>query len=225
MPQSQTVQIGDIQSALATEMNTLSNNLNAGLSLMMEDKATFIAFAQSGAFSADSAPSLINDTATLGLGLRTFVISTALSSNYYQGMMWQNGGSATNFLQHGTIDEYCNPGNGKPSPCFVNETNPTTYMRLGLQGKRGGDTATPLMDKIINNGWSTTEALFGCSVSCAANGNAGKSVLNYNPDGTLDLNCTSQMTMCETSPTRICPTALINGGCPIRWCVSEVAVS
>ena len=192
----------------------------------MADKASFIGFAQSGAFSADSAPSLVNDTASLGLALRTFVVSTALSSNYYQGMIWENGADATNFLQHGTISEYCNPGGGKPSPCFVNGTNPTAYMRLGLQGKRGGDKATPLMDQIINNGWSTTEALFGCSFNCAAGGNAGKgSVINFNPDGSLDLNCTSQLTMCETSPTRICPSALINGGCPIRWCVSEVAVS
>ena len=190
----------------------------------MEDKASFIGFVKSGAFSADSAPSLVNDTASLGLALRTFIVSTALSSNNYQGMLWDNGADATNFLQSGTIEGYCNPGQGKPSPCYVNGTNPTTYMRLGLQGKRGRDTATPLMDQIINSGWTTTEALFGGSFQCAASGNFGQSVINYNPDGSLDLSCISQLIECTTSPTRVCPTGLINGGCPIRWCVSEVAV-
>ncbi len=206
-------------------MTSLSNNLNAALSLMMDDKASFVGFVQSGGFSGDTVPSLVNDTATLGLALRTFVVSTALSNNNYQGMIWENGPGATNFLQHGTIDGYCNPGGGKPSPCFVNGTNPTAYMRLGLQGKRGGDTATPLMDQIINNGWSTTEALFGCGFNCGASGNLGSgSLIKFGADGSLDLNCTSQLTMCETSPTRICPSPLINGACPIRWCVSEVAV-
>lgn len=207
-------------------MTSLSGNLNAGLGLLMKDKASFAAFASSGAFSGDTAPSLVNDTATLGLALRTYVVSTALVNNNYQGMIWENGGGATNFLQHGTIDGYCNPGGGKPSPCFVNGTNPTAYMRLGLQGKRGKDTATPLMDQIINNGWSTTEALFGCGFNCGASGNYGSgSAITFGADGSLDLNCTSQLKMCNTSPTRICPSPLINGGCPISWCVSEVAVS
>lgn len=187
----------------------------------MSDIPSFIAFVNAGYFSGDSAPSLTNDTDVMGLALRTYVISSALSQNSFQGMLFTDGSSA--FLGSGTIDQYCQKN---PNACYTNTTSGVTY-RIGLQGVRGGDTGLPIMNALAQNQWTAPSALFDGAFQCAANGNFGESVVNYNADGSLDLSCMSQLVECSTNENSknsagTCPSGLVNGGCPIRWCVSQV---
>ena len=190
----------------------------------MGDAKSFAAFASSGYFSGDNASSLTNDTNIIGLGLRTYIVSTALSQNNYEGMYF-NDSANTGSLSSGTIADYCG---ANPFACYQNGSD---YFRLGLQGKRG-DESTKMMQTIVQqNNWTTADLLFGGAFKCAASGNFGNSVINYNPDGSLDLSCMSQMKECSTDegphPTQTtnCPVNLVNGGCPISWCVSKAGVS
>ena len=78
---SQMVQIGDLAGKLASTDSEVSDMINEGLELLMTDVPSFINFASTGAWSGGNTYSLPGTVKGLDLGLKTFLVSTAMSQN------------------------------------------------------------------------------------------------------------------------------------------------
>ena len=78
---SQLVQIGDLAGTLGKVDSEVSDMINGGLELLMTDVPSFVSFASTGAWSEGTPYSLPNTVNGLDLGLKTFLVSTAMGKN------------------------------------------------------------------------------------------------------------------------------------------------
>ena len=78
---SQIVQIGDLAGTLGSIDSEVSDMINGSLELLMTDVPSFISFASTVAGSGGIAYSLPDTVKGLDLGLKTFLVSTAISQN------------------------------------------------------------------------------------------------------------------------------------------------
>ncbi|MCJ1460673.1 hypothetical protein MMC28_011055 [Mycoblastus sanguinarius] len=167
---TQTYQIDALQQQLLDNTDLISNQINSGLVELMTNQQAFVAFASSGNFSGNADISVANDTTTLGLGLRTLIVSTALSQNHYQGIV------------NPTSIRSCNPDD---DTCYTNSTTGLAFS-LGDPQDHHGPTWTnaPLMTDILTNTSVTAQSLFQNSFQCASAGNFGTGVISWGRAGT-----------------------------------------
>ena len=78
---SQLVQIGDLAETLGKVDSQVGDMIDAGLQLLMSDVPSFVSFASTGAWSGGTPYSLPNTVQGLDLGLKTFLVSTAMGKN------------------------------------------------------------------------------------------------------------------------------------------------
>ena len=72
------MQIGDLQSKLGSINSDLSDRLQSGLEIFMSDVGAFTSFASQGSFSGQLIPSLPNETEILNIGLKPYILTTAM---------------------------------------------------------------------------------------------------------------------------------------------------
>ena len=75
------IQIGNLAGTLGSIDSEVSDMINGGLELLMSDVPSFISFASTGAWSGGNNNSLPDTVKGLDLGLKTFLVSTAMSQN------------------------------------------------------------------------------------------------------------------------------------------------
>ena len=78
---TQTVQIGDLATTLGQYDSDVGDMINEGMKLLMTDVPSFTQFASTGAWSSGTPFSLPSTVNGLDLGLKTFLVSTAMSKN------------------------------------------------------------------------------------------------------------------------------------------------
>ncbi|KAL2038857.1 hypothetical protein N7G274_008379 [Stereocaulon virgatum] len=108
---SQVVQISALSTEMATIIQTVQNNLNRTLVLVMADSSGFLAFVSQGDFS-ESAPSLPDQTNYLLYAFNTYIIPQALKGNNGYGVY----GQETDTHALATI------GSGTPSDLSIADT-------------------------------------------------------------------------------------------------------
>ena len=80
-------QMASLSDDLGNLDSSIRARINAGLELVQTDVPTFLAFAAGGQFSMPSPPSIDKETAGLEAALKTYLVSKALDSNNYMGII------------------------------------------------------------------------------------------------------------------------------------------
>ena len=199
---SQVIQISQLSTHLGTLSTQVSNNLNAGLTVVESDLDSFLAFASTGVFSANLALSVPKQQTGLELAFNLYLVSTSLNSNAWHsaravGVNPQtiNGKSST---ESGKINCASYDANGMCSYWYYSPATSTAYTLVNAGSVAKWTDPSPLLSTIFANGWTTGTALFDQAEACAAAGNEGKGVINVDgPDGKLDLSCLSQLKTCS----------------------------
>lgn len=101
--------------SLSDDLRTLDSSIrariNAGLQLVQTDVPIFLAFAAGGQFSMLSPPSIYKQTAGLEEALKTYLVSKALDSNNYMGIISIGSNKVIAESSHGrcTVDlpDFC----------------------------------------------------------------------------------------------------------------------
>ena len=75
------MQIGDLASMLGQVDGQAGDMINAGLNLLMTDVPSFVKFASTGGWSGGTPYSLPATVKGIDLGLKTFLVSTAMGKN------------------------------------------------------------------------------------------------------------------------------------------------
>ncbi|MCJ1480456.1 hypothetical protein MMC06_000611 [Schaereria dolodes] len=212
---TQNIQIGQLDTALANLTGNLSATINNGLMLVMSDMPTFIAFASGGTFSGNSTPSLPNGTAGLDYALRTYITTTAMSANGWRATA--HPGYTTKYeVMEDFGNIFCNSTEPSVNICgneayWSSATNTVYY----LTQDGGYQTPTPykLMTDIVVNEWADLENMFDAGYNCTATGRQGSNAVSFHEDGTLDLSCISQLKF-KIACGAPCPVQSLNGICP-----------
>ena len=221
---SQSIQIGALESELNHVTTNLSNMVDAGLRLIMSDMPSFVAFASTGAFSGSTSLSLPVTTQGLDLALRTYIVSNAMTQN-----KWKATGH-TNLTRDQV--QSSTPGSGGwactlgPNDICVGEYGGVFYSQDTMRAfslTTTGNTDTTglqLMNDIVKNGWSSLPFLFDGAYNCTAAGKFGTTPYSFGPNGIIDLSCMSQLQFCIACGAP-CPVDLIDGACPFPPCQKQ----
>lgn len=81
MTNSQSVQIGDLDSELSNPSDQLQNLINNGMGVTITDIPSFVGFAFAGTFSGSTSSSIPADAQGLDLALKTYVVSSGFAAN------------------------------------------------------------------------------------------------------------------------------------------------
>ena len=218
---SQLIQIGQINSEIGNINKDIGAMLNSALELLMRDIPTFVSFVQDGHFSDDSYISLPKTAAGLDMALKTFITSTAMS---------KNGWSAFPLLHYSReeIPGYgsCTFGPENYDICSRPDQTYVSYVYSNVSGNayqlmHGSANTSALLHRIVRDDWSTLVALFDGAFNCTSSGNAASDQpFSIKVDGTIDLSCVSQLSMCGGCGDDACMVPLINGKCPMSNCPS-----
>lgn len=210
---SEMVQIGDLQSKLGTVKGDLSASLQSGLTMLMSDVGAFTSFASQGSFSGNVIPSLPNETETLNVGLKAFILTTAMDHNewsVYWGPAFTDGLVNTAQSQadtfgctiesNGVCDVPKGKGkNGQPQG-WAEWTSTVTNRSFSPQkyfakGSSSGPSSSAVMSAITSNTWGTLPLVFDASYNCSQmHAPAARSpAISMTNDGTLDYSCLGQL--------------------------------
>ena len=209
---SETVQIGDLQSKLGSVDSDLSDRLQSGLQMLMSDVGAFTGFASQGSFSGQVIPSLPNETETLNIGLKTFILTTAMDHNewsVYWGPSFTDGllntaqSQADNFgctiEPNGVCDTPTGKGkSGQPkgwAEWSSTVTNRSFSPQKYFAKSSAGPSSSAVMSAITSNQWSTLPLVFDGSYNCSqVHAPADRTpVISANGDGSLDFSCLGQL--------------------------------
>ncbi|KAI4266508.1 MAG: hypothetical protein LQ337_008780 [Flavoplaca oasis] len=180
--ESQQYQVAELSSMLREQVNSTSNTLEAGLTLVMSDPLAFKAFTSSGAFAVDFGkfPSLNAIKKQLLLALQTYLVSVALSGNGWDVAIIPgtdprgitNGSTpvprwATTScsLCSGWTDLKCPEYdiNGQCNRWWYSVSQNTAYT-LG-NGKL--EDPSEMLATIFSKGWTTPQLLFENAAACS----------------------------------------------------------
>ena len=238
---SQIVQIGNLQSALGSVNDDLSNRINAGLQAIMSDVPSFLGFASNGSFSGSNTLSLETQTQDLDIGFKTYLLTTAMSQNSWRGS-WTN-------LELSTPPPYSNGavtigppnttqssqssffgcdfqsngiclGNGKVSThpkSWAEWPSPQTNRAWVMDQccHKNTPTSADLTQMILKNGWGNLGTIFdggyNCTAAAGSRSNGGKPVVSISDKGVLDMSCVSQLPIIYGC-NQPCPVPPSNGG-------------
>ena len=78
---SQSIQIGDLDSELGNPSDRLQNLINNGMGMTITDIPPFVGFACASTFSGSTSSSILAGSQGLDLALKTYVISSAFAAN------------------------------------------------------------------------------------------------------------------------------------------------
>ena len=198
----------------------LESRMNAGLHEVMYNKTLFALFASSGLFSGADSPSIPDDQDTLLVGFKTFLITKAMSANKWFSRVSPGLESMPDQIN----GCWATAADGT---CFW---NPDSKLQYTIWNTDHINLVKQLSTDIVQKGWSNYPLMFQGSVDCSAMGgyNDGAKMINFKPDGTLDLSCFAQLDTCvdwwatdhagQDYTQAPCIVNPIRGWCPIRTC-------
>ncbi|KAI4203903.1 MAG: hypothetical protein LQ350_001525 [Teloschistes chrysophthalmus] len=227
---SQEIQMADLHIQLSNITGQMSDMMDQGVRLLMNDIGSFVEYADNGRYSG---PNVTNTGEGTGLTVPsgTDDVAYALKTYLLSYSMWQNRWYATfdpgPFTSKADVEKrkYCKFGDGS-SYCqyydgISRQATTTVFYwsqislrvyTLKCDGPKNAKHPGEMIDTIIHYGWAPLEVLFDGGFNCTAEGRAGSSSVNFNFDGTLDLACVSQLPI-YLNCGDMCPTALVNNSC------------
>ena len=200
---SQTEQIANLDSYLSQIDQNFTTQITAGLYTVMSDVPSFNGFAAHGLFSGPNAFSLPASSTSLALGLRTFILSTAMSANKWVafpilGMTRADVASPVSGYDctFGRND-ICTPNHDGGNPIFYSADTAIAYS-LTLSG--AGPNGTDFLNEIVDKEWSDLEVLFDGAYNCsrAPGGSGIGKPLDLFNGSALNLACLSQLKIGES---------------------------
>ena len=199
---SQSEQIANLDSYLSQIDQNFTTHITAGLATIMTDVPSFNGFASHGVFSGPNALSLPASSTSLALGLRTFILSTAMSANNWaahpiQGMTKADVASpVSGYDCTFGANNICTPNPDGGPPIFYSDATTIAYS-LTLSGP--GPNATEFMNEIVNKQWSDLESLFDGAFNCsrAPGGSGIGKPLDLFNGSAVNLACLSQLDIKE----------------------------
>ncbi|KAL8693084.1 MAG: hypothetical protein Q9218_002008 [Villophora microphyllina] len=227
---SQEVQTADLHIQLSNITGQMSQMIDNGVRLLMNDIGTFAEYADNGRYSG---PNVTNTGEGTGLTVPsgTDAVAYALKTYLLSYSMWQNRWYATfdsgPFVSQADVEKrkYCTydpAGNycrvfdvvtkAKTGTVFYWSQISQRVYTLACDGPKNAKDPGDMIDTILNYSWAPLEVLFDGGYNCTAEGRAGSSAVNFNFDGTLDLACVSQLPI-YLNCGDMCPTALVNNTC------------
>ena len=199
---SQSEQLANLDGSLWQLDQNFTTQITAGLSTIMTDVPSFNGFASNGLFSGPNNLSLPASSDLLALGLRTFILSSAMSANKWtafpiQGMTKADVASPVSgydctFGPH----DICTPNHDGGAPIFYSGATAIAYS-LTLSG--AGPNGTDFLNEIVEKQWSDLESLFDGAYNCSrapGGGGIGKPLDLFNGSA-LSLACLSQLKIGE----------------------------
>ncbi|KAL8756713.1 MAG: hypothetical protein Q9199_002759 [Rusavskia elegans] len=212
---SQSIQISNLESDLSLGADQLADIANRGLEFIMSDMPSFIAFAQSGAFSGEKTIALPDQSFEVTLALKTYILTTAMTANkwkahalpYSKEQIPQN--SACTFDSNNICGEYT----------YYSDATQRVYTltRNGYTGVRPNE----LMNDIIDKKWADLALMFDGAYECTVAGRMGQDPFaNFGVGGDFSTACVSQLNFCIACGIP-CPVPEIEGVCPFGRCVDD----
>ena len=194
---SQSEQLAKLDSFLSQIDQEFTTQITSGLYIIMSDVPSFNGFASSGEFSGPNSLSLPMDSESLALGLRTFILTSAMSANKWSAYsiddvtMADVASSVSGYDCTFDANNICTNSDGRPAIFYSNST--ARAYSLILTGA-GPDPAT-FMNDIVSRDWSNLELLFDGAYNCSvATGGSGiGKPLNLFNGTTVNLACMSQL--------------------------------
>ncbi|KAI4175612.1 MAG: hypothetical protein LQ346_008050 [Caloplaca aetnensis] len=217
---SRTIQIGHLQTEVNNITVELSNTLSRGLSLLMTDVPTFVAFADNGRYSNNNPPIDLNEVKNdLAITLQTFLVSESLKQNRWYATP----------LGISTKEQYENLRDPPPM-CTVHGcstpsvTGDQVYWSAasGRQYRfiqEGGGPQGPgrILATIRSSNWANLPLLFGGAYNCTFFGQVDNpQLIHVNFDSTLDIGCISKLPMKFPCNSK-CLQLAADGSCPFPF--------
>ncbi|KAL8702501.1 MAG: hypothetical protein Q9201_004316, partial [Fulgogasparrea decipioides] len=227
---SQQIQSAELHIQLSNITNEMSQMMDGGVRLLMNDPGTFANYADNGRYSG---PNVTNTGEGTGLTVPsgTDAVAYALKTYLLSYAMWKNRWYATfdlgPFFNEGDVEKrkYCKfdsnknycvyqDAYGKTDDSQVFYWSAWTQRVYSLQCDGPANALKPseMIDTILSYGWAPLNVLFDGGYNCTAEGRAGSSAVNFNFDGKLDLACVSQLPI-YLQCGDMCPTPLKNNTC------------
>ena len=203
---SQPEQLANLDSYLSQVDQNFTTQITQGLYTIMSDVPSFNGFASSGQFSGPNNLSLPADSDILALGLRTFIISSAMSANKWSAVTSEDLTMAdVESSVPGAHGFGCTFGSN--NICTNSRTSTTVFYsnstarayQVVLKG--AGPDPTSFMNEIVNKEWSTLEQLFDGAYNCsvAPGGSGLGKPLDFFNGTAVDFACMSQLTMLKAN--------------------------
>ena len=194
---SQSEQLAKLDSFLSQLDQNFTTQITNGLYIIMSDVPSFNGFASSGQFSGPNNLSLPTESESLALGLRTFILTSAMSANKWSAYstddvtMADVASSVSGYDCTFDANNICTKSGGGPAIFYSNST--ARAYSLILEGA-GPDPAT-FMNDIVSKDWSELELLFDGAYNCSmAQGGSGiGKPLSFFNGTDVNLACMSQL--------------------------------
>ncbi|KAL8851007.1 MAG: hypothetical protein Q9221_004090 [Calogaya cf. arnoldii] len=185
---SQAIQISNLENDLSLGADQLADIANRGLELIMSDVPSFIAFAQSGAFSGEETIALPDQSNEVTLALKTYILTTAMTANE-----WKVVFSSRTREQVAAEDAYCE--SIPDLTCRQNRYYSDATQRLyTIFVNMDSEKGEQLMKDIVDKEWSDPALMFDGGYECTAAGKLGQDPFaNFGVGG--DFNGTGEWSM------------------------------
>ena len=214
---SRMFQISELNSQLDNATSSLSEILDRGLKVLMEDVPTFVSYAQTGAYCGNETIDIAEKTDDLDLALRTYITSESMKQNGWYAVPLK---ISTQQEYQALVDAAPTAMGWREGPDVVGKIywSPASGRQYSLE-HNGGDTIAPsdLRTSIESQGWADMVTLFDGSYTCTARGNAASAdLINVNFDGSLNTDCISRLPIYVPCGAN-CPEKLPDGTCPFGF--------
>ena len=195
---SQPEQLSKLDEYLSQIDQNFTTQITQGLYTIMSDVPSFNGFASSGIFTGPNSLSFPADSEILALGLRTFILTSAMSANKWSALVYEDMTMAdvqsfggVGFSCTFGANNICTNSEETVSVFYSNSTASAYLLRLDGPGPK----PSSFMKEIVSKQWSDLELLFDGAYNCtvAAGGSGiGKPLSFFNGTG-LDFACMSQL--------------------------------
>ena len=199
---SQSEQLANLDSYLSQIDQNFTDQITDGLHIIMSDVPSFNGFASNGSFSGPNNLSLPADSDILALGLRTFILSTAMSANEWYSVFLDDKTMADIASSVSGWDCTFNSNNictDSANTTNIFYSNSTARAYFLLDGSHSS-SPTSVINEIVSKQWSDLELLFDGAYNCstALDGSGIGKPLNLFNGTSLNFACMSQLNV--TSP-------------------------
>ena len=202
---SQSEQLANLDDYLSQIDQNFTTRITNALYTIMSDVPSFTEFASQGSFSGPNDLSLPADSSSLALGLRTFILSTAMSANdwiayvIYDKTMIDVASSVSGYDCAFDSNNICS---NQYNTTHIFYSNSTALAYRLVQNSNKGPNPTTFMNDIVDRQWSTLEQLFDGAYNCSTapgGSGIGKPLDLFNGTA-IDFACMSQLNTSDYNP-------------------------
>ena len=201
-------------------------NLQAALTLIMNDTETFVEFAAHGLYSGDVNPWKMPYYAGLTTAATTYAVGEALSQNQFSATRLATTTTKAAFQQGRQCTAFGDVCSDSKSNVYYWSSVTQVAYQIKFSGKFGPDlqdaegsaTTFSLLEYIETQTDAYMPVLFDGAYNCTLEGKAGGEVINFNANGTLDVACLSTVPIYLAKGSE-CPQGAVQvgGKCPFGF--------